>query len=143
MYECITLYNSNCIILLYIIISNVYFNSFMNCYLLSYVIVPLRDSVMFFSVLVGFSFPFLFLFLSFFLFFSLTIQLLNGSGLTCVVYCRSETSGSRVVTATIARHSAFTRSTHGPLTRSSLNRSTHDPLTRPATTLTRIESPDD
>ena len=42
--QCITLI---VFILLYIIISNVYFNSFMSCYLLLYVIVPLWDSVLF------------------------------------------------------------------------------------------------
>ena len=108
------MYNSDCIYSVYIIISDIYFNSFMNCYLLLYVIVPLRDSVLFCSVLFGFfiSFPslfffilsilfifFLFSFSSFFL--SITIQLLNGSGLTCVVYCRFEVSGSRVVTVGI------------------------------------------
>ena len=66
--QCITLI---VFILLYIIISNVYFNSFMNCYLLLYVIVPLRDSVLFCSVLFGFfiSFPSLFFFILSILFF--------------------------------------------------------------------------
>ena len=68
MYNCVTLI---VFILLYIIISNVYFNSFMNCYLLLYVIVPLRDSVLFCSVLFGFfiSFPSLFFFILSILFF--------------------------------------------------------------------------
>ena len=67
------------------------FNSFMNCYLLLYVIVPLRDSVLFCSVLFVF-----FISLSFLFFLSLiTILLLNDSGLTCVVYCRFETSGKQ------------------------------------------------
>lgn len=109
--QCITLIVFT---LLYIIISNVYFNSFMNCYLLLYVIVPLRDSVLSCSVLfwVFHLFFFLssslfFLFSHFllsllFLFFLLFINnsALNGSGLTCVVYCRFEMSGSRVVTPT-------------------------------------------
>ena len=54
--QCITLIVC---ILMYIIISNVCFNSFMNCYLLLYVIVPLWDSVLFlflFFLLLSFSF---------------------------------------------------------------------------------------
>ena len=114
MYQCITLI---VFILLYIIISNVYFNSFMNCYLLLYVIVPLRDSVLFFlcdllccfhfssfpSSPLLYSFYSLFLLSLFFLFFLSfnNNSALNGSGLTCVVYCRFEASGSWVVTVGI------------------------------------------
>ena len=105
------MYNSDCMYSVYIIISNVYFNSFMNCYSLLYVIVPLRDSVLFFSVLFGFFIFFssslllsssyfrffFFLFSSSSLFLFINNSALNGSGLTCVVYCRFEVSGSRVV----------------------------------------------
>ena len=83
MYESITLCNSIVFILLYIIISNVYFNSFMNCYLLLYVIVPLRDFLCVVSVsvsLVFFFFLLLFYFLFSLFFFPLTIQLSGWFG---------------------------------------------------------------
>ena len=71
----------------------------MNCYLLLYVIVPLRDFlciVLFlFLLFLFFSSSFFSLFPSFssLFFFPLTIQLLDDSGLTCVDYCRFEAPG--------------------------------------------------
>ena len=81
MYKCMTLI---VFIPLYIIISNVLFNSFMNCYLLLYVIVPLRDFLcvvsLFLFLFFSSSFSLLSLLFLFFLSFLFTIQLSGWFG---------------------------------------------------------------